>query len=161
MIANETYQKIAFDLRKKYDELKYCPVESILFLENTESAAKNKNKLKYAEISKIPNKWQDILKQVTNRYFGYIIEIFKPNVEEFTWSQMVLIIYRELRKINAEGELNAYQIEEWGEVVYSVGYDWDGKNRIIPNLLDADGNWDAMKQPRLFEDDLPGIRRVK
>ena len=58
---------------------------------------------------------------------------------------------RELRKINRDGDIIAYDIEEFTEIAYNVGTDWDEKNRVIPNLIEAKGNWERMKQPRLFE----------
>lgn len=63
----------------------------------------------------------------------------------------MMVLYRELRKIGADGDFKAYAIEEWPEIFYSIGDDWHGKNRIISNLLDARGDWDLMRQPRLFE----------
>ena len=59
-ITNEMYQSIANELVKSYEHLKYVPVASILFIENTEGKAKRQNKLQYATISKIPEKWSDI-----------------------------------------------------------------------------------------------------
>lgn len=159
MINNDYYAPLAHALAKKFDALKHIPVPSILFVENTAGNGKDRNKFKYANISKLPEKWQDILKQVTGRNFCYMIEIYKKNLEDLTHSQVVLIIYRELRKLGKDGEIQAYDIEEFSEIAYSVGTDWDGKNRIIPNLFDIE-SWEGMKQPRLFEEEL-GIRRIK
>jgi hypothetical protein len=160
MVNNEQYTKLAAELAKKFQDIKHVPVPSILFIENQDGSGKDRNKVKYANISKIPEKWQDILKQVTGRVFCYMVEIFKKNIEELTWSQVVLIIYRELRKIDTDGELKTYDIEEFSEIAYNLGTDWSGKNRIIPNLLDVNGDWSLMKQPRLFEED-GTIRRIK
>ncbi|WP_378955411.1 putative metallopeptidase [Pelosinus sp. sgz500959] len=160
MINNEIYTPLAHKLAQKSQDLKHIPVPAILFIENLEGSGKDRNKLKYAQISKLPEKWQDILKQTTGRNFCYLVEVFKKNIENMTWAQVVLVIYRELRKIDTDGELKAYDIEEFGEIAYNVGTDWDSKNRLVPNLLEVDGNWDLMRQPRLFEDDMT-IRRVK
>ncbi len=149
--VNEYYREIAESLVKKYDELRHIAVPSILFVDNTSGSGKNKDKVKYAQIGTIPEKWQDILKQTTNRSFYYMLEVFRKNLEELTFNQVVLILYRELRKIGKDGDLKTYQIEEWGDVLHTVGHDWDGKNRLIPNLLEANGNWELMRQPRLFE----------
>lgn len=160
MINNEIYTPLAHKLAQKTQDLKHVPIPSILFIENLDGNGKDRNKVKYAQISKLPEKWQDILKQTTGQNFCYLVEIFKKNIENMTWAQVVLVIYRELRKIDTDGELRTYDIEEFGEIAYNLGTDWDGKNRIIPNLLEVDGNWELMRQPRLFEDEM-GIRRVK
>lgn len=158
---NEVYRDPAMKLVKQFRDLQYVPVEAILFVDNIDGSGKNKDKVKYAEIRKIPEKWQDLIKQMTGRTFCYMLEFYKKNMEDMTWSQVLMVLYRELRKIGPDGDFRAYAIEEWPEIFYSVGYDWHGKNRIITNILEAGGEWENMRQPRLFEPVDSTIRRVK
>lgn len=160
-MINEVYRDPAKKLVKSFQDLQYVPVEAILFVDNIDGNGKNKDKVKFAEIRKIPEKWQDLIKQMTGRTFCYMLEFYKKNMEDMTWSQVLMVLYRELRKIGPDGEFRAYAIEEWPEVFYSIGEDWHGKNRIITNILEAGGEWENMRQPRLFEPVESTIRRVK
>ncbi|VBB05593.1 Hypothetical protein LUCI_0803 [Lucifera butyrica] len=160
-MINEVYRDPAKKLVQKFPEIKHVPVEAILFIDNVDGNGKNRDKVKFAEIRKVPDKWQDLVKQMTNRTFCYMVEFYKKNLEDMTWSQVLLVLYRELRKIDTDGELKAYAIEEWPEVFYSLGTDWQDKHRLITNLIEANGDWDNMRQPRLFEPTESSLRRVK
>lgn len=152
-IANDLYEPIARELVEHYKELVNAHPKSILFVENTTGKAKVKGKKVYARISAMPAKITDIIYQMSGRYFSYLLELQKENMLELSWEQVVMAIYRELRKIDAEGKISGYNIEEFSEVLYHLGPDWDAKNRVIPNLMEAKGEWARMKQPRLFEPD--------
>lgn len=151
MIVNDLYESVAKELAASFKELVHVHPKSILFVDNIEGKAKNKGKKQYAQIRAMPKKMTEIIYQLSGRYFNYILELQKENMEDFTWEQVVMAIYRELRKIDADGKIGGYDIEEFAEVAYHVGTDWDAKQRLIPNLIEAKGQWERMKQPRLFE----------
>ena len=71
-LINESYRPIAAALIKKYPELNHIAAESILFVEDTETAKKNKGKIVFAQISAIPEKWSDIVYQATGQPFDYL-----------------------------------------------------------------------------------------
>lgn len=149
-VINDEYRPLANNLIRKYETLKHIPVGSILFLENTDSKGKNKNKVKYAQINKMPDKWQQIIKQLTGRYFGYYMEIYKRNTEKMSREQVIAAIYHELRHIGRDGEIIHHDIEDWADMYYHLGHDWATTKRVIPNLLDEGVNWDSIMVPRLF-----------
>lgn len=151
MIANALYEPVAKELVASFQELCHVHPKSILFVDDIEGKVKAKGKKQYAQIRKMPKKMTEIIHQISGRYFEYILELQKENMLDFTWEQIVMAIYRELRKIDAEGNIGTYDIEEFAEVAYNLGTDWNAKQRLIPNLLEAKGQWARMKQPRLFE----------
>lgn len=63
-VVNEDYRPIAEALVKKYEEIAHIPVDAILFIENTKSKAMYRGRAKYAQIGKIPARWQEVLYQL-------------------------------------------------------------------------------------------------
>ena len=154
MINQEILEPVARALCKKFTELKHVPVPAILWLVNTEGKGKDGDKKAYAKISKLADKWSDLIYQVTGRRFQYIAEVFKVNMDDLTWSQQVMVIYRELRRIGADGELKHYGIEDWPEVFYALGPGYLGKDRILPNLLEDGITFHNINpQTNLFDQD--------
>lgn len=160
---NEAYRPIAEALVKKFPELKYVPVKAILFVDNTETKAKHKDKLKYAQIMKVPDKWVQVIYQLTGRAFTYVVEVFKQNTEEMAREQIIALIYHKLRHIGPGGELKAFEIEEWVTTYHKLGSNWATTKALIPDLLEDGVDWDSIVGPTqaqlsLFE---PGLRVVK
>lgn len=164
---NDSYRPIAEALKKKYKELEYAPIPNILFIENLEDKRKKGNAKVYAQISKMPKKWEDIVYQITGKTFEYILEIFKENIWDMDRGQIVALIYHELRHIQlvvTEGsskvDLVAHDIEDWSNMVEKLGRDWANTKATIPDLLDEDVDWDSIEGPPNFLN-LEGIRLVK
>lgn len=149
---NDSYRPIAKALVAKYREISYIPVEKILFIDNTESLGKNKNKLKLAQISVIPVKWNEIIHQLTGRRFWYVMEFFKRNTQNLSKEQIVATIYHELRHIGHDGNIIAHDIEDWSNMVTAFGPRWNAPEANIPNLLDDEVDWD-----RIVARQLPGL----
>lgn len=158
-LVNEFYRPIAEALVKKFDEIKHVPVEYILFIDNTDSKGMNRNKIKYAQIGKLPEKWLEVIYQLTGRSFGYFMEVFKRNIQDLSREQIVALIYHELRHIGKDGEIVLHDIEDWANMHYKLGPDWANTKRVIPDLLEEGINWDIIYTPRLFEE--PKLRAVK
>lgn len=156
---NESYRPIAEALAMKFDELKHIAVTDIIFIDNNEGKGKHKNKIKYAQIGKLPDKWQQIIKQLTGRSFYYFIEIFKTNTRNMNREQIVALIYHELRHIGRDGEIVLHDIEDWVNMHYQLGSDWADARRIIPDLLQDGVNWDNITVPRLFDE--PRLKVLK
>ncbi len=110
---NEDYRPLANKLRSKYSELQHVPVKHILFLENREDKRKKGQHFVFAQVSKISGKIMDVLYQVTGHTYEYIIEIFKPNVEDMSREQIVLLLYHEMRHIGVDGKLVEHEINDW------------------------------------------------
>lgn len=77
-VINEMYRPIAEALVKKFpNDLRFIAVQTILFVDNTESEGKTKNKRKYVVPSVISDKWHQILYQLTGHRYNYILEFYK------------------------------------------------------------------------------------
>ncbi|CCO08252.1 putative metallopeptidase [Desulforamulus hydrothermalis] len=154
-VINDAYRPIAEALVCKFEELKHVPVKAILFIDNTEGTGKSMNKIKYAQIGKVPEKWQEIIYQVTGRTFQYFMEIFKRNIREMSREQIIALVYHELRHIDYDGGLKHHDIEDWSEMVYGLGLNWSSTKTVIPDLLAEGIDWsniNEMGQQKLFKD---------
>ena len=149
-VINEAYRPIAKALCVKFPELKHIPVDSILFLDLTEAKGVTGNKIKNAQISKMPDKWHKIIYQLTGRRFRYYMEFFKRNTGNMSKEQIIALIYHELRHIGMDGNLVHHDIEEWANMYHRLGVDWSHTKRKLPDLLDAEVDWDSIKMTNLF-----------
>ncbi len=151
---NEDYRPIAEALKEKFRELEYVPVKNILFLENTEDERKKNNSIVYAQISKMPGKWEDIIFQITKKHFEYMLEIFKENTILMSREQIVALIYHELKHIqlvqSKDGpkiDIVSHEVEDWINMVEKLGLNWNSTKGQIPNLLDENINWESIEGP--------------
>ncbi|HWQ42804.1 MAG TPA: putative metallopeptidase [Desulfosporosinus sp.] len=151
---NEDYRPIAEALKAKFKELEYVPVKNILFIENTEDERKKNNSIVYAQISKMPGKWEDIIYQVTQKHFEYMLEIFKENTIMMSREQIVALIYHELRHIqlvkSKDGpkvDIVSHEVEDWLNMVEKLGLNWASTKGSIPDLLDENINWETIEGP--------------
>ncbi|MTI82612.1 MAG: hypothetical protein FH756_01675 [Firmicutes bacterium] len=151
-VINEAYRPIAQALVERYPELGHIAVKDILFVDDMESTGKHKDKYKFAQISKVPEKWHQIIYQMTGKSFGFMMEFFKRNIESTSREQVIALVYHELRHIDIDGELKSHDIEDWANMHYKLGFNWAETKRRIPNLLDDEFNWDEITGPRLFDD---------
>lgn len=151
---NENYRPIAQALVEKFKELEYVPVKNILFIENLEDKRKKNNAIVYAQISKVPGKWEEIIYQVTEKHFDYMMEIFKENTTEMSREQIIALIYHELRHIQIvtkkdgrELDIVAHDVEEWLNMAEKLGLNWQSTMSQVPDLL-ADGvDWNSIEGP--------------
>ena len=56
-------------------------------------------------------------------------------------SQMVALVYHELRRIGPEGEILAPDVHDWWQLIQGLGRKWFYPDTSCPNLLDDDVNW--------------------
>ena len=146
-LINESYRPIAQTLVKKYEELKHIAVDSILFVEDTESVKKAKGQIIFAQISTIPEKWSDIVYQTSGQPFDYLLEIFKINTAMMSREQIVALIYHELRHIGTDGSIKGHDIEDWTNMVEKLGLDWANTKGSIPDLLAEGIDWESIEGP--------------
>lgn len=165
---NESYRPIAKALKAKYQELQYVPVGNILFIENLEDKRKNNNMTVYAQISKLPGKWEEIIYQITEKSFEYMLEIFKENTREMSREQIVALIYHELKHIqfiksdkNPRVGIVGHDIEDWANMIEKLGGNWPSTKGSIPDLLDENINWETIDGPPTLFSAEKGLRVVK
>ena len=56
-------------------------------------------------------------------------------------SQMVALVYRELRRIGPEGEILIPDVHDWWQILMGLGRKWFYPDSTCPNLLDEDVDW--------------------
>lgn len=158
-IVNSIWTPYARALWKKFSELHDCNPANILFIEVEEGKAKSRGKAKIMEISKLSNRWQEVLAQMVGFNFSFVITIYQGNVDKFEQSreQMLVHLYNCLRQIKADGTLRDFDIRAFTEVYANLKAGWDKEHCAIPNLIDT-GNWIGMRQMQgqLFGEDRSG-----
>ena len=103
-ICNKRIRPIAEALIKKYRELSHIDPDKILFVVNHKSSGSKKQMI-LAKTSKISPKWTEILYQLGACSYFYMVEFYAKTTASMDESQMVALVYRELRRIGPEGEL--------------------------------------------------------
>ena len=158
-VVNSTWTPYARAMWKKFSELHDCNPANILFIEVEEGKAKSRGKAKIMEISKLSNRWQEVLAQMVGFNFSFVITIYQGNVDKFEQSreQMLVHLYNCLRQIKADGTLRDFDIRAFTEVYANLKAGWDKEHCAIPNLIDT-GNWIGMRQMQgqLFGEDRSG-----
>lgn len=152
---NDSYRPIAQKLKDKFPELQHVPVKQILFVERQNTKQKHNNRTVCAQVSKIPTRFHDIIYQLTGKYFTFMIEIFKMNTAHMSRSQIVALLYHELRHIQlvvAENSVDikivGHDIEDWTQMIEKLGVDWNSTKRLIPDLLDDSiTDWNSIEGP--------------
>lgn len=156
-LIKEEYRPIAKKLKQKFQELKHVPVEQIIFIERQEKSETHANKTVYAKIMKIPNRYKDLLQQLTKKDFTFIMEIFRKNTTHLTREQLITLIYHELRHIQlvfttqgATLKIVGHDIEDWSELVRKLGSNWCAPGKSLPDLLDDSIiNWSSIEDPQV------------
>jgi predicted metallopeptidase len=165
---NENYRLIAQALKSKFKELECVPVNNILFIENLEDKRKKNNAIVYAQISKTPGKWEDIIFQVTGKHFDYMMEIFKENTAPMSREQIIALIYHELRHIQIvtkkdgrDLDIVAHDVEEWLNMAEKLGLHWQSTMSQVPDLLAEGVNWESIEGPMNLFPAETSLRLVK
>lgn len=142
-ICNSRVRPIADALIKKYDELHHIPLDSILFIVNHKYSG-SKDKIVLARTTVVPEKWRDILFQLGAVSFSYIMEFFSKTTSCLDENQMTALVYRELRRIGAEGKLVPPDTNEWWQVLIGLGRHWFYPDMSCPDLLDEKVDWKTL-----------------
>ncbi|MEA5034005.1 putative metallopeptidase [Cloacibacillus evryensis] len=139
-IAIDRIRPIAEALVKKYDELHHIDPDKILFVVNHKSVGSRK-KVVLARTSLVPPKWAELLYQLGGRSYFYMIEFIAKTTAAMDESQMIAVVYRELRKIGPEGEILTYDVQDWWQILMGLGRKWYYPENSCPNLLDDSVDW--------------------
>ncbi len=141
-ICNAKYRPIAAALIKKYEELRHIDPDTVLFLLNRKAAGKSsRHKVRLAETSKVPPKWQQVLYQQGGLSYFYLIEFFEKSISCLDENQMKALIYRELRRITLTGKIVAPDVHEWYQILEGLGRHWFYPEATCPDLLADDVDW--------------------
>jgi hypothetical protein len=55
--------------------------------------------------------------------------------------QIIALIYHELRHIDTYGDLQPHDVEDWSNMVATLGTDWNSTESRIKNLLEDEVLW--------------------
>lgn len=138
-VCNSKMRPIAEALVKKYEELKYVDPSKILFVLNSKSKSAD-----LASTAKIPHKWTEILFQLGACSFFHIIEFYEKTTSILDDNQITALLYRELRKITADGDVSKPDVNDWWTLIAGVGKNWHLPNSSCPNILDESADWKTL-----------------
>ncbi len=148
-IKNYYYRPIAEKLIEKFCEIRHINPHRILFIEDIDWEEKSTTGRTWMARTKIANK------EFTDMTgYDYIIEFREFYTEQMKKEQIVALVYHELRHIGADGKLVKHDIEDWENMVATLGVDWATTLGDIPDLIDELDGWDelnsAAKQLNVF-----------
>lgn len=121
----------------KFSELQHINPEHIIVV----MKEKGPKRWTVAKVSRIPDRWIDILEQSTGRFRSFVIELYADQWLAIDASQQVLVLYRELRRINREFKVVNPDIVEWEQLYRTCGKRWAEPDQTVPNLLDDGVDW--------------------
>jgi len=137
-IKNFIYKPIATRLIKKFEELKHIKPSKILFIEDMDyEEPKSSKPKKYwrARISKANKQFSEMTG------YEYILETRNYYIERMSREQIIALIYHELRHIGKDGDMVKHDIEDWNNMIATLGTDWATTQAKIKNLLEDEILW--------------------
>lgn len=139
-IVNNRMRPFAEQLIAKFSELKHIDPNKILFVLN-HKAAGSKRRIVLANTTRISPKWTEILYQIAGVSYFYKIEFYARTTATLDESQMIALLYSELRRIGPEGKMLVPDVHDWWQVVIGLGRKWFYPDETCPNLLDDGVDW--------------------
>lgn len=128
-IKNYFYRPIAEKLIKKFKELYHINPYSILFIEETE--------WKPGATAKQP--WVARIKITNNEFtsmtgYDYIMEFREFYTEKMQREQIIALVYHELMHIDTDGKLREHDVQDWNNLVATLGVDWHRLDTVAKQL---------------------------
>ena len=135
-IKNFVYRHIAAQLVKKFEELRHIKPSKILFIEDMDYEDPENGKPQWrAKISKA-NKQFTVMTG-----YEYILETRNYFIERMQREQIIALIYHELRHIGQDGDMVKHDIEDWNNMIATLGTDWATTQAKIKDLLEDKILW--------------------
>lgn len=137
-IKSYLYRPIVKKLIEKFEEIGHIKPDRILFIEDTEWEPKEGIKRPWqARISRANKQ----LSSMTG--YWYVIETRRYFTDNMSKEQVIALIYHELRHIDSDGELIEHDVEEWSNVIATLGADWSSRRSKIVDILELD-QWNEL-----------------
>lgn len=137
-IKNYRYRPIAYKLVDKFKEIEHVDPSKILFIEDLEWKKPSDGKRHWiARIAK-SNKQ---LYAMTG--YEYVLTTRNYYTDNMSAEKLIAVIYHELMHIDIDGSIREHDIEDWSNMVATLGADWMTTISSIPNILELD-KWDEM-----------------
>lgn len=156
-IKNYIYRPIAEKLIKKLPEIGHINPKHILFIEDME--------WEKPESLKPKKHWQARISKANKQFsamsgYDYILETRNYFIERMNREQIIALIYHELRHIDEWGDLQPHDIEDWDNMVATLGKDWAETKAEIKNLIEDDILWEEL-EPAAKQLDIFQIKAVR
>jgi len=152
-IKNYIYRPISIRLIEKFEELKHISPQKILFIEDMHWEKPNSEKPKKYWVARMKKANKQLESMLG---YEYILETRSYYTEKMQREQIIALVYHELRHINKYGDIESHDIEDWDNMVATLGKDWATTEAQIPNLLDDYIRWDKLedrvRQINIFKD---------
>ena len=131
-IMNYKYETIARALILKFPEFGHLLESEVkfLFIEDTD----------YTDPENGKYQWKARIKKCSSDFvaatgYNYIIETRRWFISQMKMEQVIAVIYHELRHIALDGTLMHHDIEDWSNMVATLGKNWTDKRAEIINIL--------------------------
>lgn len=86
--------------------------------------------------------------------YDYIIEFRQYYIERMQREQIIALVYHELKHIDYYGTIARHDVEDWSNMVATLGVDWATTKGSIPDLIKELDDWNelesAAKQLNMF-----------
>lgn len=156
-IKNWIYRPIAQKLTEKFKELRHINPRKIIFIEDMEWEKPDSLKPK--------KHWQARISKANKQFeamsgYEYILETRNYFIERMNREQIIALIYHELRHIDEYGDLQPHDIEDWNNVIATLGTDWGTTKAKIKNLLEDEIIWREL-EPLAKQLDMFNLRAIK
>lgn len=129
------YGPIAAELIEKFEELRHIDAGRVLFLENTNWKPPKGGISKWTWIARV-KKANEHLQRIWG--YDFIMEIREWFSCQMSTEQIIALVYHELRHIGEDGSLLHHDVEDWNNMVATLGTNWDSPEAEIINLLSDD-----------------------
>lgn len=147
-IRNGAYFPILAQLIDKFRELQHIRADEILVLVDEDWVLKRQKNPWMANIAvarmDLAETWG----------YRYVLTIRKFFTDRMSRAQIIMLLYHKLRHIGADGSLVPHTIEDFSNIVGTVGPRWYQEHKHIENILDNDfEGWTEIRGPQmsLFE----------
>lgn len=142
-IVNSRIKPIADRLVIKFEELRHIDTDRVLFLVNYKTGCPGKHII-FARTRTMPDRWRDLFCQVGACPYLYYIEFLSKTTACFDERQMTALVYRELRMIGPEGNIERPDTNDWWQLIAGLGRHWYYPDQICPDLLADDVTWEKL-----------------
>ena len=142
-IKNYEYAPLAQKLVDKFPELEHIKVNRILFIEDHVS---------FENKATVGGEWSVQVKKAPKELtklwgYWYVFTIRQHVYEQKSPEQRVAIFYHELRHVGTMGELLAHDIEDFNDMISTLGRNWqDDTGEILWDILDENFEWGKPKR---------------
>lgn len=140
MEINEEYTNIAYGLLSTHKELEAIGTYGvqIAFLSSNKEK-KGKGKIIYADCIKVSDRYKWTCP------YDFMITVYEPNVAGFTDDQIETLLWHEMLHVGTEDTKNGpryfirpHDIEDFKDIIYSKGIDWNERQKGNTDQSGAD-----------------------